>query len=339
MILAACTAGDDADPDSAAPTGADDTNDTAGVRAVRIVSFNTGTTPGLDHDGTDDGYTQAMADAADALYRNSLSWRPAERSVAAFLADVQPDLAGFQEIFHDPWCADIDVDPALDFVCDDWTPGRRIQTLRVLGEGYQVACHPGKPDKCFAVRRALGTFRGCDADVCDDVVRGAIVEGCSSSGARVASAVIDLTAGGSLTLTHVHGSSGFALDDQQCRRTQLEAVFEGLDGAPPLADGARNVILGDFNTDPTRFADFDPSAAYLAAQAGAAGFTFLNDVRADATPTYGPGLATIDHVLSDAMTGSCRHPGVTPGTNPVTDATYFDHVPLVCEATFVAPPR
>jgi hypothetical protein len=54
-----------------------------------------------------------------------------------------------------------------------------------------------------------------------------------------------------LTVVTVHGTSGVMPEDMECRRRQVEQIFENLDGEP-AANGARNVILGDFNVDPCR---------------------------------------------------------------------------------------
>ncbi|MCB1127659.1 MAG: hypothetical protein KDM81_14290 [Verrucomicrobiae bacterium] len=118
-------------------------------RPFRVLTFNAGTTTGLPHDlGPDDGYSQHDAEIADALYENSLSWNPAERALTRFLAETRPDIAFFQELYFDPWCETISVDPALDFVCEDYTPERPLQIERLLGGDYQVACADGQEDNC-----------------------------------------------------------------------------------------------------------------------------------------------------------------------------------------------
>ncbi|MCA9545730.1 MAG: hypothetical protein KC613_15100, partial [Myxococcales bacterium] len=147
----------DAVPPDAAPPD-------AGI-PVRVMTFNGGTTTGLPHDRPpDDGYSSALAAIADAHYENSLSWNPAEAALTAWLAEQRVDVAVFQEIFHDPWCADLPVDPELDFVCREWSPDRPWQVQRLVGPGFQVACAAGQPDNCLAVRTAFATIRGCPLD-------------------------------------------------------------------------------------------------------------------------------------------------------------------------------
>jgi endonuclease/exonuclease/phosphatase family metal-dependent hydrolase len=141
---------------------------------------------------------------------------------------------------------------------------------------------------------------------------------------------VDLAKGGELTVVNVHGTSGIAQDDQDCRAKQFALVFEDLGNGEPAANGARNVILGDFNTDPGRNADFDESAQLVLSHVGPdKPLHFITDVGPDITPTYG-GFFNIDHVISDAFTGSCWTAGVSEGHPPVTETVFFDHKPAVC---------
>jgi len=305
-----------------------------------VVTFNTGTTEGMNHDGgPDDGYTEAHATISDTWYGDGLAWVPAVESATAFFADLQPDLVGFQEIFFSDLCVDIPPEATADFVCADWEPGDLTVANRILGDGYQVACHPGHDDKCAAVRTDFGRFAGCDGDFCLEGLDGFTVDGCGN-GARVGRGLVELVDGGTLTLVNVHGSSGLAGDDEDCRRRQVDQVFVDLGDGEPGANGERNLVLGDFNTDPGRWTGSDPSAARWLAFAAPPGdddadrtFEFHTEVGPDAPATYA-GLANIDHVLSDFATGGCRHPGTTPGEEPVSDARYFDHQPAVCALEF-----
>ena len=141
---------------------------------------------------------------------------------------------------------------------------------------------------------------------------------------------VDLVAGGTITLVNVHGTSGIADADQDCRVAQFEQIFEDLDDEP-AANGLANLVLADFNIDPARWIGFDPSANYLETQGPVAGggpFFYLSDVGFEAPPTY-LGYFNLDHVMSDQLEGSCDTPGVGV-TPPVLETTYFDHVPIVC---------
>jgi hypothetical protein len=299
-------------------------------RALVAVSFNTGTNDGLGHDGLpDDGYGSAEAALSDRYYGDGLAWKAVVEDVRRFFESLLPDVIGLQEIFHSGDCESLPTEAHPGFVCEGWQPGDPTVAQTVAGSGYQVACHPGKPDKCIAVRRSFGSFVGCDADLCLDGLDGGEVAGCGS-GSRVGRGVVRLEGGGSLTVVNVHGTSGISDDDQACRVRQFEQVFVDLGDGAPAASGERNVILGDLNTDPGRAADFDVSAAFVNQHAGdGKRFQFVSDVGRQAEPTYA-GFFNIDHLLSDAYSGSCWAAG-SGSRPPVTEIVYFDHKPLACE--------
>jgi hypothetical protein len=300
-----------------------------------VVTFNTGTSESMGHDQPpDDGYSSAHAKLSDLYYGDGLAWSPAIKDATAFFAALDPDLVVFQEIFYSADCLQIPATATKDFVCETWSPGDPTVAQTILGPGWQVACHPGKPDKCAAVKKSFGSFRGCASDFCLEGLAGSTIAGCGK-GARVGRGVIDLVGGGELTLVNVHASSGVTGDDQDCRTKQVEQVFVDLGDGKPAASGLRNLILGDFNTDPGRLALLDKSAARWNDFVGAGkAFHFISPVGPFVPPTYA-GLFNIDHAVSDAFSGSCWVPG-SAGKPPVSTAIYFDHKPLVC--TLKLPP-
>jgi hypothetical protein len=309
--------------------GADDTADPP--LSFVGVTFNSGTSEVMGHDDPpDDGYTSAHAAVSDAWYGDGLAWTPAVEATRAFFEALDPEVVVFQEVFWSEECTAIPADAHPDFVCETWSAGDPTVAQAVLGDGWQVMCHPGNPDKCAAVHERFGRFRGCEDVFCIEGLDGTRVEGCGG-GARVGRGVIELEDGGTLTLVSVHGSSGFATDDQQCRVRQVEQVFLDLGDGTPGASGGRNLVMGDLNTDPGRWADFDPSAARWNDFVGEGQpFEFVTEVGPEAPRSY-QGVATIDHVISDALSGDCWIAGLTQGHPVVIEAVYFDHMPLVCE--------
>lgn len=275
---------------------------------LRAVTYNTGTTEGLPHDTEpDDGYTSDHAVISDTYFGDGLAWLPAVGAVERFFAETQPDLVAFQEIFDPAACPDIPDDVATGFLCETWQPGDPTVAEQVMGAGYEVVCHTGKSDKCLAVHSRLGT-------VLD--VQGADVDGCGT-GARVARFTLQ-----DLVVISVHGSSGLAPEDQDCRIAQIDAALA-------FADGDVNLLLGDLNTDPGRWTDLDDSAAHWASLIHeTSALTWLTDIGPDAVPTY-QGIVNIDHVASDALEGSCFTQGVDSA--PVYEGVYFDHKPVVCD--------
>jgi len=304
----------------------------APARTFTAVTFNTGTSGTVDPSAPPGGYGPEQAEYTDQWYGNGLSWVPSIDAARAWLAATDPDVVAFQEIFDPNECAGIPAEAQAGFVCEGWTAGMPIVAQSILGGDYQVMCHRAKTDKCAGVHRRFGRFRGCDADLCLEGMDGGDIEGCGT-GTRIGRAVIDRWDGaGPLTLVNVHGSSGIEASDQQCRVRQFERVFVdlGLGDGQPGANGATNLVMGDFNTDPGRMAEADPSAARLNDFAGPGkAFHFLNEVGPEATPTYA-GFFNIDHVLSDVLTGTCWSAGVTDGHPAVTDIVYFDHHPMAC---------
>ena len=303
----------------------------SGPTSLRVVTFNTGTTEGLAHDAPpDDGYASAEAAISDRYYGDGLAWQPVVDDARRFLAELQPDIIAFQEIFHSDDCVAVPAEARVGWVCETWTPGAATVAQEILGTGYQVACHLGKPDKCIGVRRAVARIRGCDGAFCLDGLAGSTIDGCGG-GARVGRAVLDLHDGTAVTVVSVHGTSGFSAEDIACRQAQFAQVFTDLGDGEPGANGERNLILGDFNTDPGRATRLDASARTLAEAAGTGGsFHFLSSVGADAVPTYA-GIFNIDHVISDAFAGNCWSPGIGDGGPRVSPTIYFDHVPVVCD--------
>ena len=294
------------------------------------MTFNIGTTTGLSHDEGNDGYTQEMSDHTDEFYENSLSWNPAEEALTAFLAAQSPDVVVFQEMFFDPWCADIPIDPDLDFVCQDYTAKRPLQLQRLLGEGYQVACALDEEDNCAGIKRDFGSISGCDDDVCLGALDGMGPPSGCSNGAKVGTLDIETATRGILTLVNVHASSGIRDEDTACRVDQLRQIFVDRGDGVPAAWGRTNLVMGDINTDPFQMSDLDPSAAEWNSHVGdGRGFDYISSDTEEGEPTYA-GLFRIDHVVSDALTGGCMVPGESVGTEPMMEATYWDHRPVIC---------
>jgi len=340
LLITACT-GPEADlpdvgPDAPADATAEIADDTASVTPppFTAVTFNTGTSEGLADADPDDAYTPQMGVYSDQYYGDGLAWREGIDAVAAFFAEVDPDVVVFQEIFWPGDCPGIPVEAQAGFACEGWAEGDPTVAEAVLGPGWQVMCHVGKPDKCAAVHRRFGSFQGCDADFCLEGMLGSTVTGCGK-GARIGRGVIDRVGGGTLTLVNVHGSSGFGLEEQGCRVAQFEQIFVDLGDGAPAASGEVNLVMGDFNTDPWRLTG-DPSGRRLLDFVGdGKGFHFVSESGPDATPTYA--AFNIDHVVSDALTGSCWHAGVDEGHPAPFEAAYFDHRPAVCALQFPTP--
>jgi len=300
-----------------------DASEDAGLEVFVAVTFNTGIHPTVGSDG----FTLQQREYLDTYYGHGLAWGPAIDQARTFLERVQPDLVAFQEYFDVEECADIPVEARQGFVCEDWTPESPTVAQRILGPGYQLACNVGMPDKCAAVKTAFGTFPSCAEETCRDGLYGSVISGCGR-GARIGRGLIQLVQGGTLTVVNVHGSSGYSDEEIDCRVLQVEQVFVDLGDGAPAASGQRNLILGDFNTDPRSVTAIlaDASARRWNDFVGSdLPFDFIN-----AHVTTYQDLFCIDNMVSDLLTGSCFFPGYTEGYPAVSPEGYFDHVPTVC---------
>lgn len=343
LVLLACGCADgNGLPEDADIVGGDDGTDhatdaafrdvTPSIRPFRVLTFNTGTSEGNGKADPDDRYTEWHATQSDEYYGDGLAWTPAVEAARDFIETTAPDIIAFQEIFHSAECAGIPLESRKDFICENWQPGNPTVASIITGDKYQVMCNPGKPDKCSAVLKSFGRFRGCDSDFCLEGMTGCTVETCGK-GARIGRATIDLEDDGEINLISVHATSGFKEDEMQCRLRQFEQIFIDMCGDGPGAAGAVSVVMGDFNTDPGRAVIFDPSAARLVEFVGPdKDFHFITPAGEDVPPTYG-GVGNIDHVISNILEGSCWAAGVTDGHPPVIMDTVFDHVPIVCDVT------
>jgi endonuclease/exonuclease/phosphatase family metal-dependent hydrolase len=293
---------------------------------LRVVTFNVGSGKSVDGVAGDNaGFGPEQSRVADVHYGNGLAWPAAMRDASDFFARVDADLVALQEVFPAGRCPDIPPERQAGFVCEDWEPGAPGVTARILGPDYQVACHPGKPDKCLAVHRRLGRFAGCEGGDCTSALEGLDASGCGA-GSRVAAVTLELVSGGELRVVHLHGTSGLALPDARCRRGQVHAAF-----AEGAADPEAGLVLGDFNTDPGRVGWLDTAARALRREASPPkNYRFITDVGLLAPPTFLRFL-NIDHVLAAGMDGQCWAAGRTPGTEAVSDIAYFDHTAIVCD--------
>ncbi|MFN2328798.1 MAG: endonuclease/exonuclease/phosphatase family protein [Chromatocurvus sp.] len=317
LLLVACQS---SPPMMPAPAGS------PGFDALRVVTFNTGSGKSVDRlRDANAGYGPAQAQIADRWYGNGLAWPAVIRDVRTFLDKVDADIVGLQEVFYSGHCPDIPPPAREGFVCETWQQGDATVAQRILGADYQLACHTGKPDKCLAVHRRLGSIAGCEDALCLQGMEGLDDDGCGA-GNRVAAATVQLVEGGSLRVVHAHGTSGLTRADARCRLGQIEAIA-GEGGAAPEF----GLILGDFNTDPGRVTWLDPAARALRQFAQPPGnYRFMTNVGLFARPTF-LSFLNIDHVLAAGMSGDCWYAGRTPETSPVTELVYLDHTAVVCD--------
>lgn len=296
------------------------------IDQLRVVSLNTGSGKTVKVPAEDNaGFGPEQAETADHWYGNGLAWPSVMQDLQAFFKQVDADIVGLQEIFYSGHCPDIPKSAHQGFVCENWQAGDRTVAELILGDAYQIACHPGRPDKCLAVHRRLGQFDNCDQNFCPEGLT-SLDDGLCGTGGRAAGAKVHLKAGGTLSLVHIHATSGVSLRDARCRSQQIKAAFTSETTAPEFG-----LVLGDFNTDPGRLTWIDPAARTLARQARPPShYRFISDVGFFTQPTF-LSFLNIDHVLAAGMEGECWYPGRTPEEPAVSTYTYLDHTAIVCD--------
>jgi hypothetical protein len=307
----------------------------------RVMTFNTGTSSQSLHDndekeGEGDGYTSTQAAYIDEHLGNSLAWVPAEDALTAWLAMHRPEIVAFQEMMYDPWCEEVPAPPAgLGLVCEGYVPGGPWTVERLLGPDYQVASTIDQEDNWVGIRRDFGRFKDCPEEgPCIGGVFGLGLPGECNGRPRVSSIEIVLADGRELVLVNVHATSGMTTQDMECRALQFDQVFKDQGDGHPAAHGAVNLVMGDMNTDPFLLAAGDPSAAKWNQYVGPGkAFHYISSDSAAGPATHVTTMH-IDHVVSDAITGSCIVPGESPNLPPIMETTFFDHRPVLCDVAW-----
>ncbi|MEZ4241729.1 MAG: hypothetical protein R3F59_37390 [Myxococcota bacterium] len=243
------------------------------------VTFNTGTTAGLDHDAPpDDGYGDAQAATSDAWYGDGLAWQAAIDDATDWFAALQPDLVAFQEVY----------DPTT-------RRAPRSRPRRALAS----SARPGW--------RAIPRSRSrCSARTTRWPATPTTPTSASACAARSPRSAARCRAPPSTAAGAARGSRG----PSSSSRTA---------GSSPSSP----------STAPPASPPTTRTAALARSTRCSSTFQWITEVGPDAPLTYG-GVATIDHVASDAFTGTCWHAGLTEGHPAVRDAVYFDHRPAVC---------
>ena len=308
-----------------------------------IMTFNVGTSSFMAGEDDPSGYTTELVAIQAAFFGNNLAWLPAAAGVRDLIDQVRPDIVAFQEMYYDVDCeADCEEiaqdDPDLfeaacnsdQFPCKEWHEGGDIAVRRVLGPDYAVACAPGHPDNCVGVLKDFGTLAGCDDGPCIDGLDGMAPPNGCTKGARVATAVVHVHAGPTITVVDVHTTAGL---NEDCRKAQFQQVFEDRGDGKPATYGDHNIVLGDMNIDPfdTYQAAHDDSVKYWNEQVGPdKDFGYISSSDASGPYTHPVTMTHLDHVVSDTLTGSCEVRAAAVGNPPTTETTFFDHRPVFC---------
>lgn len=350
FLVVGCSHGGDGHPDGQSdvrtdvgnelPADGGDVTLSTEPLAFKVATFNVGTSSQTLHDkdeeqGDGDGYTSTQAAYINDYLGNSLAWFPAEAALKAWLDKERPEIVAFQEMMWDPWCEDAPAPPPdIGLVCQGYTADRPWTAERLLGEDYQLAYAVGQEDLFVGVRRDFGRLDGCPETGRCTALTGQGVFGECNKSPRVTAITVTVKDGRQLVLVNAHTTAGMNEHDQMCRAKQIDQIFLDDGSGQPLANGEVNLVLGDMNTDPFLFAGADASADQLNKYIGPGkAFAYLSSASAEGPPTHVTTMR-LDHVASDALTGSCVVPGESEGTQLIMTTSFFDHRPVLCAVSW-----
>lgn len=260
--------------------------------------------------------------------------RATERIIAANLALHRPDIVVLNEVWDTARCQGV-TEKVAARVCHD--PSKLApyqQARRYLGPGYTIVCDGIAHFDCIAARTARVTLKGCaPGGLC---LAGATTPKhpaqCANNGSitSVSSAAVVVE---SLAFTVVNGHPLNAYNNagDPCRLAQYQQIFEQLASAP------RNLIMGDMNGDALRFPTAFASFIYWNTKVGPARRFRYHSGPAEATPAPPTWMnsVTLDYVLSDFASGTCRTLGHKADKDrldhPAQPTFRMDHLGIVCD--------
>lgn len=256
-------------------------------------------------------------------------WKLCLTSVEAKVRDsiraLDPDLVALQEVSTAAQCEKRKESRRRKVCYSENLPADQEQARRLLGPDYTIAMAQGRYE-AIAVKVSAGSIEGCELGAtCWTTDLPDLPEGCDP-GFSV-SAVEAVIRGVRVRVVNAHPDS----IRLECRVKELEQAFA-------LANGQRNLMLGDWNTDPYRGKGED--VTLWKREVEARPFRIHSGI-AERDPPYYTDLVpwpwpdkSLDHVISDFAQGTCLTLGENPGTQRLDDHGDLDHRGLFCKLTF-----
>jgi endonuclease/exonuclease/phosphatase family metal-dependent hydrolase len=259
-----------------------------------------------------------------ASYNWKLCLKSVEDRVRDSIRALEPDVVALQEISTAAQCEKRSERRPKKVCAQENRTEAEEQTRRILGPGYTIAIAKGRYE-AIAVKVSAGTIKGCEPGaICWAGYLPNLPEGCDP-GFSI-SAVDAALKGTEVRVVNVHPDS----IKRRCRTLELEQAFA-------LATGPKNLMLGDWNTDPYRGRGEDVEV--WKREVAKRPFTVHSGLM-EHDPPYWTDLVpwpwpdkTLDHVLSDFARGVCTTLGVAPGTRRLDHDGDLDHRGLLCELT------
>ncbi len=348
----------DADPKQQSPdTGTDDTDHTGDVDDADVPQWpgqDIRESPlGVDWDmpEADDGFRVLVANIGNVdIHRcanvdYNMCWTEQEEIVAGEIALRDPDIILLQEVLVPEQCDGIADSVGEDHACHpDHRPDEPEQVRRLVGDGYTISCDSRFGYECVAARATEGfAIQGCDTgDLCRDHARtGDVVDGCDP-GFSVSAVTVEVD-GQPIDFVNVHPPSDMASNAAECRYEMFQDFF-GEDA--PLIENDAVFVGGDFNFDPYRASANDPDVAlwhdhvfysYDDTHDDTLSFAYHSGIVEHDPPYYTSPIInrTLDHAISNSLTGRCITLGAHPGEAPLDHlhgnmADRLDHMALDC---------
>lgn len=254
-----------------------------------------------------------------------------EQVIARAVSAYRPDIVVLNEVFDAAYCAGNNETNAR-YICHGYkarTPYQQVR--RYLGPDYTIVCDGIAHYDCIGALTARFSMKECAAgkECLGAAVTPAHGTECKGLGSITSVSSAHLTFNGkAITVVNGHPLNAVDHPGDACRHAQYQQIFE------TLADGQRNLIMGDMNGDPIRFPTIFKSFAYWNTKVGKGKRFRYHSGPAEATPpppTWEQ-FFTLDHVVSDFLTGTCRTLGHQADKHRLDHPLMrMDHLAIVCD--------
>lgn len=298
--------------------------------------------------------------------RSKLCRQDVENRLAQAIQALKPDLVSLQEVLPD-WICRQGKAGGKGLVCQDYQRRPvRDQIRRLLAQDYTIVCEPHQSWDCLGVRKDAGRVEadpqghacppgalcgterlsGGDAqalnrDEAYTLYRAQTIDSPLDDGFHVTAVDLSLQ-GRPLRLINAHPQSGNQAGQQAARASQLEGLFSRLAQRPAV------LVAGDLNADPFRQHDASVAAfnrfvdTYDAQGQLQQPHAFhFHSGPAEVPRSWPPRLSahylwplpslTLDHVVSNFASGSCR---TLSGAAALSGGQGTDHDGVLCQLSF-----
>lgn len=277
---------------------------------------------------------EASDGACPTFYKGALCELDLEQIIASKVTQYAPDIVVLNEVWDSDYCQG-QTDNNANHVCHDYKSRQPYQQARrLLGSGYTITCDGIAHFDCVGVLAKRFSVKECAAGaLCiDGSTTPAHPAACKGMGSITSVSSVHLTLNQTpITVVNGHPLNAYNDKGDPCRLAQYKQIFE------VLANGKKNLLMGDMNGDPIRFPSVFPSFVYWNQKVGAAKPFRYHSGPAEGSPppTTWMNAVTLDYVLSDFAVGVCRTLGKYGGWYRLDYPMYrMDHNGILCDIAF-----